>query len=345
MDARERWFDEQEAAWLYAIVAQHEPDPTMQQLFLALAVAARGQAAILATDVTDAGTHPLTYVPTRRARVVAALVRRLGPRRVRGVLAAMKVRGLAAYNTVGGLTTHAMPNSVGEVGARHRGTGGNTLRAAVFGINDGLVSNTSLMMGVAGASAGQQPMILMSGVAGLLAGAFSMAAGEYISVRSQRELYEHQIAQERDELERYPNEEAEELALIYGARGVPIEQARALAHSMLQNKEQTLNTLVREELGLNPDDLGSPWGAAGASFVAFATGAALPLVPFIIGMGPSSLTVTLIISVGALFAVGATMSLFSGRGALVGGARMLLVGTAAAGATFMLGRLFGASPG
>ena len=139
--------------------------------------------------------------------------------------------------------------------------GGGTLRAGVFGANDGLVSNTCLVMGVAGAAV-DPSIILLTGVAGLLAGAFSMAAGEYISMLSQREMFEYQIAQERDELERYPAEEAEELALIYAARGIPIDEARNVAAKLIANPQQALDTLAREELGLNPDDLGSPIGAS-----------------------------------------------------------------------------------
>ena len=153
----------------------------------------------------------------------------------------------------------------------------------MFGVNDGLVSNTCLVMGVAGAAAAPD-VILLTGVAGLLARAFSMAAGEYISMLSQREMFEHQIAQEADELKRYPNEEAEELALIYEARGIPLKDARALAKKLIANPQQALDTLAREELGLNPDDLGSPMGAALSSFVAFAIGATLPLIPYLTGL-------------------------------------------------------------
>ena len=169
-----------------------------------------------------------------------------------------------------------MPTSVAEVGARHRGYGGGNLRAAVFGVSDGLVSNASLIMGVAGAGAAPQ-FVVTAGAAGLLAGALSMAAGEYVSVRSQREMYEYQIGLERDELDEYPEEEAEELALIYEARGMDLEQARAMTRELVKQPDAALETLAREELGLNPDDLGSPLGAATASFLAFSAGALLPL--------------------------------------------------------------------
>jgi VIT1/CCC1 family predicted Fe2+/Mn2+ transporter len=260
------------------------------------------------------------------------------------LLAAAKVRGMAVYSGAPAGGGHVMPTSVADFGGRHRGAGGGVLRAAVFGANDGLVSNTCLILGVAGA-ASDDKIVLLTGVAGLLAGAFSMAAGEYVSVRSQRELFEYQIGLERAELERYPAEEAEELALIYNARGVPIEEARALAGRLLQNPKQALDTLAREELGLNPDDLGSPWGAAGYSFVSFALGASLPLVPYLLSTGAHSLFYSAGLSALALFGVGAALSLFSGRGALIGGFRMLLIGSAAGAATYGIGSLLGVGIG
>ena len=192
-------------------------------------------------------------------------------------------------------------------------------------------------MGVAGAEA-ESSVLILTGVAGLLAGAFSMAAGEYISTLSQKEMFEHQIGQERDELERYPAEEAEELALIYAARGLPLDEARGVAKKLIANPAQALDTLAREELGLNPDALGSPIGAALSSFVAFAIGASLPLIPFLLGLSPA---VPIAAAPGAaLFAVGAMLSLFSGRNAWLGGARMFLIGAAAAAATYAIGSLF-----
>jgi VIT1/CCC1 family predicted Fe2+/Mn2+ transporter len=238
-----------------------------------------------------------------------------------------------------------MPVSIADLGERHRHTGaGGSLRAAVFGVNDGLVSNASLIMGVAGATS-DSALILTSGVAGLLAGAFSMGAGEYVSVRSQRELYEYQIAQEKDELERYPEEEAEELALVYNARGVPMARAREMTLLMMEDKEQVLKTLAREELGLNPDDLGSPWGAATASFLAFAAGALLPLLPFFFGSVANRIPAAAAVSGLGLFAVGVALSLFSGRNALLGGVRMVLIGGGAGLATYLIGRLLGVSLG
>jgi VIT1/CCC1 family predicted Fe2+/Mn2+ transporter len=226
----------------------------------------------------------------------------------------------------------------------HRAERASWLRAAVLGANDGIVSTASLVLGVAAADA-SPGAVVTAGLAGLVGGALSMAAGEYISMLSQREMFEYQIAQEREELERYPAEEAEELALIYNARGVPMEDARAMTARLIEDPERALDTLAREELGLNPDDLGSPWGAAIYSFVAFAFGAVLPLVPFLFGWAANGVAIAAVLSGSALFVVGAALSLFSGRSALFGGVRMALIGALAAIATYGIGSLFNVAVG
>ena len=332
----ERWRSEKNSAWLYEVVAAAESDPAKTKLFRDLGVAAEKQAAILAGDL---GGAPPLFRPSLRMRTIAALVRLVGPRAARPVLAAAKVRGISVYSAPA-VAGHTMPSSVAGIGGRHRGAGGGALRAGVFGVNDGLVSSACLIFGVAGAGA-EPNIIVLTGVAGLLAGAFSMAAGEYLSMLSQREMFEHQIGEERDELKLYPKEEAAELALIYAARGIPIEEARGIAKRLIANPKQALDTLAREELGLNPDDLGSPWGAAISSFAAFAVGAMLPLAPFLLGGGPLALPIAVGVTGAALFAVGAALSLFSGRNAVFGGLRMLLIGALAGGATFGIGQLLG----
>jgi len=333
-DTLARWRSEKTAAYLSGAVAAAETDPGKAALFRQMVEAAEAQAAILAGDLAQVPT----FEPSLRSRITAFLVRSFGPRAMRPVLSASKVRGVSVYGAKLEPEGHPWPTSVEAVGARHRALGGGTLRAGVFGVNDGLVSNTCLVMGVAGAAV-EPGIILITGVAGLLAGAFSMAAGEFISMLSQKEMFEHQIAQERDELERYPAEEAEELALIYAARGVPLDEARVITKKLIANPEQALDTLAREELGLNPDDLGSPIGAALSSFIAFCIGASLPLIPFLFGMSQGVL-IAAILSGAALFGVGAALSLFSGKGALLGGLRMLLIGAAAAAATYGIGALF-----
>jgi VIT1/CCC1 family predicted Fe2+/Mn2+ transporter len=331
-----------QSAWLYRVLAGVETDGGKRTLFTALAAAAEDQARIWERQMAeDDEPPPARFVPSRRAHVVAAILRRLGPRAIRPVLAAMKVRGISVYGAA--VPGHPMPTTVEQVGGRHRGVGsGGNLRAAVFGVNDGLVSNTALIMGVAGATA-DSAFILTSGVAGLLAGALSMAAGEYISMRSQRELFEYQIALEREELEEYPAEETEELALIYHARGVPLARARELAAALMEQPEHALDTLAREELGLNPDDLGSPWGAAASSFAAFTAGAVLPLLPLVLPTGLAPVPAAAGLALLGLFGVGATLSLFTGRGALRSGLRMVLIGGGAGVVTYLIGMLLGVS--
>jgi vacuolar iron transporter family protein len=305
----ESWYHEKESAWLYGVVAAAEPDPVKRDLFLKL----------------------------------ARLLRHIQPRHMRPVLAAMKLRGLSMYTAPRAPASHDIPTSASEVGGRHRSPAGNSLRAAVFGASDGLVSNAALVMGIAAAGASQETL-LITGLAGLLAGALSMAAGEYVSVRSQREFYEHQIALEREELAAYPDAEAEELALIYNARGLDLEEARHVSKTLLANPEHALEVLAREELGLNPDDLGSPSQAAIASFFSFAVGAALPILPFLVGMAvPHSIYAAAIVTLCSLFAVGVGMSLFTGHSGLRGGLRQMLIGGGAGLAAWAVGKLLGAS--
>ena len=341
------WYHEKESAWLYREVARAEADPRKSDLFLKLAAAAEEQAAHWQSSAPS--TLPRReFQPSIRARIVAHLVRWLGPASLRGVLAAMKLRGLSVYVSpapsqagVPAGAGHAMPTSASEVGARHRSSVGGNLRAAVFGVNDGLISNMSLVLGVAGAGA-SGVSVLTTGTAGLLAGALSMAAGEYVSVRSQREMYEYQIALEREEVAEYPEEEAEELALIYQARGIAIEQARAMSQALLARPEQALDVLAREELGLNPDDLGAPLKAAAFSFLSFAIGAAIPLIPFLLGSaGTAAIVAAAVLTGCALFGVGMALSLFTGRAAVRGALRMVLIGGGAGTVSFLVGRLIG----
>jgi len=337
-DPRESWQEEKRSAWLYRVVAECEHGSTREALFNELARSADAQAAIWLAALTQAGNPPpRTYRPDLRTRLVALLTRTFTPRAMRGVLAAMKVRGMVLYTQA---PPHPTPTRVSDIGKRHQtGVSGNALRAGVFGVNDGLVSNAALIYGVAGA--GQEPaVIVLTGVAGLLAGAFSMAAGEYVSVRAQREMFEYQIGLERDELEKYPQEEAAELALIYAAKGMPHDDAERVAAALMEDPARALDTLAREELGLNPDELGSPWMAAASSFAAFTTGAALPLLPFLLGYSPA-LPASIALTALGLFAVGASMSLFTGRRALFSGARMLAIGGGAGVATYFIGTWLG----
>ena len=343
----ESWNEEQRSAFLYRVCAEVEAGTTRAELFRRLAGEAEAQSAIWRAQLTARGhAAPAPYLPDARTRVVAWLIRRFGPRRVKNVLAAMKVRGMAIYGTtLAGESGHAPPMAGAGVEHRHRrlGGGGN-LRAAVFGVNDGLVSNASLILGVAGASPDAH-LVLITGVAGMCAGAFAMAAGEYVSVRSQRELFEYQIGLERDELKEYPDAEAQELALIYAEKGLPRKEAERLAKRIVADPEHALDTLAREELGLNPDELGSPWGAAISSFLSFAAGALLPLAPFILVAGAHALPTAIVVTAIALFVVGALLSLFTGRNAFYSGVRMLVLGGLAGTVTYAIGRLTGVSLG
>ena len=212
------------------------------------------------------------------------------------------------------------------------------LRAAIFGVNDGLVSNLSLIMGVAGAAVSNR-FILLAGVAGLLAGACSMGAGEYVSMRVQRELFERLLHIEAHELATEPEEEHRELAQIYESKGFPPELAWQAAEVVMRDPQVALETHAREELGLDPQELGSPWAAAVSSFITFALGAAVPLLPFVFASGMPAVIVSIAASLTSLFFVGASISMFTGRSRWRSGGRMLLVGTGAAAVTFGAGRL------
>lgn len=235
------------------------------------------------------------------------------------------------------------PRATGEIGRNerwHRTGQSGTLRAVIFGVSDGLVSNTSLVMGITGASTDPH-FILLAGIAGLLAGSFSMAAGEYISMQSQRELYERQIALERAEMEAMPDEEQAELAAIYRSKGFTEEEANRVAARLFRDPKAALDTLIREELGLDPDQLGSPWGAAFGSLVAFAAGAAVPVLPYLVTSGAAAFAVSIALSLAAMFVVGIGISLLTGRSALFSGVRQVGIGALAAAVTFLVGKLIG----
>jgi len=345
MNARESWSEEQRSAFLYRVCAQAEAGTGRAELFRRLAGEAEAQAAIWRAQMTARGhAAPAPYLPDSRTKLVARLIQWFGPRRLKSILAAMKVRGMAVYGTsLAHDAGHAIPVAGAGIEHRHRKLrSGSNLRAGVFGVSDGLVSNASLILGVAGASSDPK-VALLSGVAGMAAGAVAMAVGEYVSVRSQRELYEYQIGLERDELKQYPEAEAQELALIYAAKGLPQREADRLAHRMIADPEHALDTLAREELGLNPAELGSPFGAAIWSFLAFASGAAVPLAPFLFVPGTKALALSIGLTGIALFAIGALLSLFTGRSAVLSGLRMLALGSAAGAITYAVGVMLGVS--
>ncbi|MDP4013371.1 MAG: VIT1/CCC1 transporter family protein [Candidatus Nanopelagicales bacterium] len=222
----------------------------------------------------------------------------------------------------------------------HRTDKSGSLRAAVFGVSDGLVSNTALVMGFAGTGIASGT-VLFAGLAGLLAGAFSMAAGEYVSVSSQVDLFQREINIESRELADSPEEERLELELIYRAKGMDRQSARRLSEKIISDPDTALDTLAREELGLDPEGLGSPIRTAASSFAAFAMGAAVPVIPYVFLVGTAALLTAVCLAVIALVIVGSAVGRLSGLGMAKSAARQLLVGSAAAAVTYVVGSLVG----
>ena len=230
----------------------------------------------------------------------------------------------------------------------HRTDKSGSVRAAVFGVSDGLVSNTALVMGFAGASLGgaiENSVVLFAGLAGLLAGAFSMAAGEYVSMASQRDLFKREIDLERQELLEKPEEERLELELIYRAKGLPREQARAVADQIMKDPEIALDTLAREELGLDPGELGSAWKAAVWSFLSFAIGASVVVVPYALFSGMTAFVLAVVLALVSLIVVGGLVGYQSGRGVVFSAGRQVLWGVGAAAVTYLVGSLVGVNVG
>jgi VIT1/CCC1 family predicted Fe2+/Mn2+ transporter len=359
---------ERDAIVLYEALATIEKDEARAAAFNRIANNERRHAGIWAERLEHAGaTVPPAGPPRARVRLIIGLARRLGTGAVADMVQALEGDEEEAYadqltpetaaiaaderehaaiwrELQGGAVSTAASRQWSRTGqeAWHKGSRSGTLRAAVFGANDGLVSNLSLVMGVAGASADNH-IIVLAGIAGLLAGAFSMAAGEYISMQSQREVFERQIAVEREEMRVMPDVEQAELAQIYRNKGLPSADAERVAAHLMDDPQIALDTKVREELGLDPDELGSPWGAAGSSFVAFAIGAVIPLLPFLLTSGTPAFVAALGLSFAALFLVGAGVSVFTGRNLLFSGTRQVAIGAAAAAVTYAVGTLIGAN--
>jgi VIT1/CCC1 family predicted Fe2+/Mn2+ transporter len=245
-------------------------------------------------------------------------------------------------STVCGMTSRIVPHA-GPVGGEQDASSSKSgaLRAAIFGMNDGLVSNLSLIFGMAGSGVAPD-VVVIAGFAGLLAGAFSMGAGEYISMKVQREVYEQLIHKEAHEIATQPEEELRELAEIYERKGISPETAARIAAEVMEDPEVALETHAREELGIDmKEGLGSPWAAAGSSFVMFSIGAVVPLLPFLFTSGEAAIVVSACLSSVTLFAVGGAMTVLTGRGVLISGARMLAIGAVAAAITYGVGRLVG----
>ena len=360
----ENWRGEQDAAALYRSLARREPSEERAGILLEIAEAEDHHAEIMARRLQEMGIPLPKYRVSLQVRALSLLGRLFGARAVLPIVETSEAKHTTAYRepeqdptvaaladeemehfrTLGHLVRGAGPVEIAQHERWHRTGGGGTLRATIFGVSDGLVSNLALVMGFAGAQADPE-IVMLAGVAGLLAGASSMGAGEYVSMRAQRELYERQIALEEMELALAPEEERAELALIYRAKGVPAAEAQQIADRIFQNREVALDTLVREELGLDPEALGAPWGAAIGSFLAFAAGAIVPVLAYFTGAGWAQFGISAAMSGVALFSVGVGVSLFTGRSALYSGARQLAIGAFAAALTYGIGTAIGAGAG
>lgn len=356
--------DERNSAALYRALADAEKNPKIGEVYRRLAATEQGHAEAWIEKLRAAGATVPPFKPSWRTRTLAWMAKRFGTQAVLPTLASNEdtawhgyARQPEASGMIAGEQSHARllrqigqttrggmeGGALAQIEGRHRSAGGNALRAAVLGASDGLLSNLSLVMGVAGAELAGK-MILLTGFAGLLAGATSMALGEWISVQSSRELYQKQIRTEKDEIANAPEEEVEELTLIYQARGLEEAPARALAAQIMSNRDSALETLVRDELGIDPKELGgSAWEAAITSFILFAVGAIIPVIPHAVFSGTTAVIVSALFSAVGLFTIGTIITLFTGRSVLYSGTRQVLFGLGAAAATFLVGRLLGVS--
>jgi len=360
---RENLQGEIDGVAIYLAMADGEKDPPLKELYRRLAETEQRHGAVWDERLRDAGVDTSRVGPSWRARVLMRVARRLGAGAVAPTVAEQEGRSQGMYDAQPEAAGTSLPQDersharlfrelaggrglaggeLARIEGRHRSTGGNALRAAVLGASDGVLSNTGLIMGVAGAAV-SNGAVVVAGFAGLLAGAFSMGLGEWLSVQSARELYSHQIRVESEELEAIPEEEEVELALIYESKGIPEDQARRLAKQIIGgDRRVALDTLSREELGIDPEELGgSAYQAAFTSFVLFGSGALVPLLPFLVAGGPPAIVASLVLAGIALFGVGAAITIVTGQSALRSGLRQVAFGLAAAAVTFGIGHLVG----
>ncbi len=354
---------EVDASFLYGILADNEPDEAIASIFRKMSGIEQDHAlAFMKKNNPDASQLP---DPSRRARVLKSIGKVFGYDYVLGVLLDTEkslstsiLRSRKRTQQAGSLSdtahvtilknilntrTKISGSNLARFEKRHRSVGGNALRAAVLGGNDGLVSNFSLVMGIAGATNGQKD-VLLAGIAGLLAGALSMALGEWISVKSSQELYENQMELEMEELETNPEGEEKELAIIYMTKGIPEVQAQKMAKDIISDKDNAHALLVKEELGINAEDLrGSAFEAAGASFLLFSVGAVIPVFPFFFAGGLQAVLISTLLSAMGLFLIGASITLFTSKSLWYSGFRQVLFGLAAAAVTFGIGKIIGIS--
>ena len=354
--------DELDGVALYRGLADAETNPKIAEVYRRLANVEQRHADEWSKRLNAAGVTLAAFQPSWRTRTLIWLAKRFGVSTVLPSVASLEQIDSHGYSResnsqsmAGDERSHARllqlitkgvqggieGGALAQIEGRHRAVGGNALRAAVLGANDGLVSNLSLVMGVAGAEMSGQA-ILVTGLAGLLAGACSMALGEWLSVQSSRELYQRQIAIEKEEIRTNPQEEIEELVLIYQARGIDEAQARKIAEQILSDEENALDTLAREELAIDPAELGgSAWEAAFTSFFLFAVGAIVPVAPFFFLEGMPAIFLSLFVSMIGLYIIGAGITLFTGRTILFSGTRQMVFGLSAAAITYAIGWLIG----
>jgi vacuolar iron transporter family protein len=357
---------EVDSAALYRALALAEENPQVAEIYRRLAAAEETHANFWRKELERVGARLPVLRAGWRTRFLIRLAHWFGPTFVLPSIATLERADISRYDAQPEAVSSGLPGAErsharavqalaqegGASGAtlarlegRHRNVGGNALRAAVLGANDGLVSNLSLVMGVIGAAVSEHT-VLLTGLAGLVAGASSMAMGEWLSVKSSRELYEQQVSTEAEELRQNPAEEEMELALIYQAKGIPEAEAKTLAKRLLADRQSALDTLVREELGLDPQELGgSPITAAATSFGLFSLGAIFPVLPFFFSHGLIAVTASVGLAGFALMAVGVVTSFFTGRGVLFSAVRQLAIGYGAAAITFVIGRLVGVGLG
>jgi len=353
-----------DGAAVYRAMAAAEKTPQLASVYERLAEVEEHHLSFWEQQLRTIGADPGPRRPSWRARTMAFLARRFGPGIVLSTVATLEQVDQGGYDdqpetagttmrdqersharvlayVAGGSPQGVAGETLAKLEGRHRAPGGNALRAAVLGANDGLTSNLALVMGVAGAQL-TTAAILITGLTGLLAGAGSMAIGEWISVQSARELYQRQVRTEAAEIHSVPDEEQQELALIYEAKGLPQHEAEQVAERLMADEQAALDAMVREELGLDPSQLGgSPYTAAASSFLLFAIGAIIPLIPYFITSGTAALIGAIGCAALGLFAIGALITLLTGRSALFSGTRQLIFGLLAAGVTFLLGHLIG----
>lgn len=352
-----------DACFLYQRLAEHEPDATIANVFRQMSDIEKSHAEAFAKK-ENIGYENLMQ-PSWRAKTLNTIGKIFGYDYVLGVLmdteksianaiittknknkqeiTGTETNHVKILRTILEMETKVTGTQLSRFESRHRSVGGNAIRAAVLGGNDGLVSNFSLVMGIAGATAGQQE-VLLAGLAGLLAGALSMALGEWISVTSSKELYENQMQIEMDELETNPEGELKELALIYIAKGIPEEQAHQMAADIMKDKDHAHEILIKEELGINAEELkGSAFEAAVYSFILFSIGAVIPVLPFMLFSGIQAILISVSASAIGLFLIGAAITLFTGKNVWYSGFRQVLFGLIAAAITFGIGHLIGVS--